>query len=176
MRAEACLDIIDLEELAHEIDEAPLEVAHMDVLLDDEAFDLVEHRRVGRVPVITVDTARHEDADRRFLGLHHAHLNRAGMGAKHFWRRAFLRVEEEGVMGFARRVTFREVQRGEIMPVILNVRAFGDGEAHIAEDSGDLFEDLHDRVQLALRRRNRRQGHIDALGLEFFLQLGFFQL
>ena len=62
------------------------------------------------------------------------------MGAQDFGRVAVLRMEEDGVVGFARRMAFGEVQRGEIVPVILDVRPFGDGKAHVAENGGDFLE------------------------------------
>ena len=75
VRAEAGFDTVDFKEGAHEVDEAAFQVPHMRALLDDEAFDLVEHRRVRRVPVIAVDPARHENADRRLLVHHGADLH-----------------------------------------------------------------------------------------------------
>ena len=39
----------------------------------------------------------------------------------------------------------RDVQLGEIVIVKFDVRAFGDGEAHIGEDQGDFFQHLGDR-------------------------------
>ena len=59
-----------------------LEVGQGDALVDDEALDLVEHRRVGRVGVAPVDLAEADDVDRRRLLLHHAHLHRRGVGAQ----------------------------------------------------------------------------------------------
>ena len=57
--------------------------------------------------------------------------------------------EEERVMHFAGRMAFGEIQRGEIVIVGLDVRAFGDGETHIGKDRGDLVNDLADRMNAA---------------------------
>ena len=78
------------------------------------------------------------------------------------------RLEEEGVVHLARRMASREIQRGEIVIVGLDVRPFGDGEAEIAEDRGDLVDDLADRVDAAAlgRRLAHRQRDIDRLGGE----------
>lgn len=92
--------IIHFKEGLHEIDETAFEVTHMDTLLDDEPFDLMEHRRVGCVPVIAIDAAGHENADRRLFFHHRAHLHGAGMGAEHLGGVAFERLHEEGVVRF----------------------------------------------------------------------------
>ena len=170
VRAETCRHIVDLEEGLHEIDEATFQVAHVDAFLDDEAFHLVEHRRVGRVPVIAEHAARHEDADRRLFGHHGAHLHRTRMGTEHFRQRIVAGLQEEGVMRLARRVAFGEVQRREIVPVVLDVRAFGHAEAHVAEDRGDFLEHLHHRMQRPFPgQRGRWQGQVHFLTH----QLGF---
>ena len=42
----------------------------------------------------------------------------------------------------ARRMVFREIQLGEVVIVGLDIGAFGDGEAHIGEDRGQLVDHL----------------------------------
>ncbi len=81
-RAEAHLDVIDLEERLAEFLQHPFEVAHVGRLVDDEAFDLVEHRRVRLVAVAAVDAAGRDDADRRLLRQHRADLHRARVRAQ----------------------------------------------------------------------------------------------
>ena len=63
-RAEAHLEIA-LEERAHEFGQRALEVGEAGVLVDQQAFDLVEHRRVGLVAVAAVDLAGGDHAQRR---------------------------------------------------------------------------------------------------------------
>ena len=58
--AHAKHDVVALEEGAEERLERPIEVTERDSLVDDEAFDLVEHRRVGRVAVGAVHAARRD--------------------------------------------------------------------------------------------------------------------
>ncbi len=58
----------------------------MRLLVDDQALDLVEHRRVGLIGVVAEGAARHDDADRRLLRQHGADLHRARMGAQHHAR------------------------------------------------------------------------------------------
>ena len=64
--------------------------------------------------------------------------------------------EIEGVVILPRRMLGRNVERGEIVEVGLDVRAFGDREAHIGEDLGDLVGDLAHRVDAALGERALR--------------------
>ena len=47
----------------------------------------------------------------------------------------------------------RNVKRGEIVEVGLDVRSLGDREAHIGEDLGDLVGDLGNRVDAAFGKR-----------------------
>jgi hypothetical protein len=54
-----------LEEHPQEFFDGALEVGEVDVAVDQQAFDLVEHRRVGDIGVAAVDAARADDADRR---------------------------------------------------------------------------------------------------------------
>src|SRR5580700_2090635 len=63
-------DPIDLEERLEEFFQNPFQVAEMRALVDHQAFDLVEHRRVGLVAVVAISAARDDDADRRFLAEH----------------------------------------------------------------------------------------------------------
>ena len=62
----------------------------------------------------------------------------------------------------------REIERGEIVVVGLDVRPFGDGEAEIGEDGGDLVDDLADRMDAAGLQRlgAHRQRDVDRLRRE----------
>ena len=62
----------------------------------------------------------------------------------------------------------RNIERGEIIEVGLDVGAFGDRESHIGENLGDLVGDLADRMDAALRERAfaHRQGYVGAIGGE----------
>ena len=90
------------------------------------------------------------------------------------WVRSTLRSpvrpgrEEERVVHLARRMALGEIQRGEIVIVGLDVRTFGDREAHVGEDRGDLVDHLADRMDAAAlgRRRADRQRHVDVFGGE----------
>ncbi len=68
-------------------------------------------------------------------------------------------------MHVAGRVADREVERGEVVVVGLDVRPLGDGEAEVGEDDADLVDHLADRVDAAglQRRRPDRQRHVDGV-------------
>ena len=58
-------------------------------------------------------------------------------------------LEVEIVQRVARRVAFGDVQRDEVVELVLDLRAGGDGEAHAAEQLGQLVDDLHEDVAVA---------------------------
>jgi hypothetical protein len=66
----------------------------------------------------------------------------------------------------------RDVERGEVVPVVLDVRPLGDRETHLAEDRGQLVDGLADRVHAAIGQRARRQRDVDALARQPRIQLG----
>src|SRR5438876_8436878 len=90
-RPEPHVDVIDLEERLAELVQDPFEVAEMRALVDDEAFDLVELRRMRGVGIDPIGAARADDADRRLLAQHRAHLHRRGVGAQQHPRAVLLR-------------------------------------------------------------------------------------
>ncbi len=188
VRPETRVDALDLEEPGDEGLQRPLQVAHVDVAVDHQPLDLMEHRGVGGVRILPEGAARGDDADRRRLTggdprgrgggprLQGADLHRAGVGAQHLALAVGVGAQEEGVVQFARGVLGREVQGGEIVPVVLDVRPLGDREAHLGEDRDQLVHHLHGRVHPALAPRARRQGQVDMLGRQPGLQLGGLQL
>src|SRR5882724_6173035 len=164
-RAESHVDVIDLEERLAEFVQDPFEVAKMRAFVDDEALDLVKLRRMGRVGIDTVGAAGADDADRRLLCEHGAHLHRRGVGAQQHARAILLRVEEKRVVHLPRRVAFGKIQFGEIVVVGLDIRAFGDRKSHIGEDRVDLLEDLAERMNAALFSWRFADGQRDVDGL-----------
>ena len=69
----------------------------------------------------------------------------------------------------------RNVERGKIVEIILDVGTLGDRKSHLAEDGDDLIHGLADRMHAAFGLRQRRQGDIDAVGLEFVFQFHSFE-
>jgi len=74
-----------------------------------------------------------------------------------------------------RRVAFRDVERGEIVPVVLDLRACGDGEAHVRKDFRQFVHHLADRVDRPARRLGRGQRQVHGFGGKAGIQRGAFQ-
>ena len=70
----------------------------------------------------------------------------------------------------------RDVERIEVVEIVLDMRTLGDGEAHLAEDRHQLFHGLADRVDEADLTRARGQGDVDALLDEAPLEVHLLQL
>jgi hypothetical protein len=135
-----------------------------------------KHRGMRGVVVGTVGAAGNDDADRRFLGQHGADLHRRGVGAQHGAAAIHFR-QVEGVVVLACRVVVGNVERAEIVPVALDVGAFGDGEAHGAEQGGEFFHRARDGVNAAIGGGAGgggawRQGDVDAFGGEAGVESG----
>ncbi len=159
-----------LEEPVREGLQRALEIAETDALVDDEPFDLREHRRVGGVEVVAaVDAAGRDDPHRRRVGLHEADLHprrvraeQTGTAARGVGRERIGEVQR--VLHVARRVLGRHVERLEVVPVVLEFGAFDDLVAHAEEDVLDALADLRERVAAAERRDASRQRDVDRAG------------
>ncbi len=106
---------------------------------------------MGGVGIHAIGLARNDDADRLVAAflvtdgrelLHRVHLHRRGMRAQQLALALLVCIEEEGVVHFARRMAFGEVQSREIVIIGFDIRTFGNRETHIGEDCGDLIDDL----------------------------------
>src|SRR3546814_6492308 len=73
-------------------------------------------------------------------------------------------AEVKGVVHRARRVVRREVQRLEVVPVVLDLRAVGQLVAQAAEDVGDALDRAADRMQAAARGVAAGQRDVDGFG------------
>ena len=152
-------------------------MAKMGGLVDDQPLDLMEHRRVGLVGIATIGAARADHANGGLVAQHRAYLHGRGVGAQQLALAVRVRLEEEGVVHFARGMAGGEIQLGEIVIVGLNVRAFGDGKAHVGEDRGQLVHHLADGVNAPALNRAfaHRQGNVDGFGGEARFQRRVFQ-
>ena len=101
---------------------------------------------------------------------HVAHLHAGGVRAQ----QAAV-AEIEGVVHRARRMVRREVQRLEVVPVVLDLRAVGELVAQPGEDVGDALERAPDRMQAAARAVDARQGDVDGLGRQARGERGIFE-
>ena len=148
-----------LEELLGKAGQDALQVREADVLVDHEALDLMEHRRVRDIRVAPVHGARRDHADRHALQLHRPDLHRRGMGPQQ------LAVAEiEGVVHRARRVVGGDVERLEVVEVVLDLGPLGHAESGAAEDRLDPQPRARDRMQPAGRLAAARQGDVDGAG------------
>ena len=119
---------------------------------------------MGGVGVAPVDLAGDDDEDRRRLVLHRAHLHRRGVGAE---QHLGVRLQVEGVLEHPRRVAGRVVERGEVVVVVLDLRAFGDEVAEADHHVLDLPRGAGDQVGVADRPRRRPgQGDVDPVAGE----------
>ncbi len=124
----------------------------------------MEHRRVCCVNgVRTINSARRDYADRRLLLFHCAHLNGRG-----------LRAEQnvvgniESVLRVARRVIFGDIERLEVVIVVLDFGTFNDVEAHAHEYIFHFALNCRERVSAADLRHFCRERNVNALGFQLF--------
>ena len=159
------------EHLAHEREQRALQIRQRDAFADDEPFDLPEHRRVREVEIVApVDAAGHDDADRRLVRLHVADLHRRGVRAQQRpddrrgvrFRPCTGVREIQRVLHVARGMLGRHVQRVEAVPLVFDLRAFDDREAHARED---VFHAVaHERQRMAMAERAAGAGQRDVDG------------
>lgn len=83
------------------------------------------------------------------------------MGAQNLAALLALTRQIERVVFLARGVIFGDVQGGEVVPVVFDLRPFGNAKAHFAQDGDDFFDGLTDGVNEAFALGTCRQGHID---------------
>ena len=161
-RAEADFQLVALEEAAQELGVDALQVGEADVLVDPQAFDLVEHRRVGGVGVDAVGAAERDHLDRRLVHAGVAHLHRAGVGAQQEGQPVLvLEIDVERVLHRPRWVVLGIVQRSEVVPVRLYFRTVGDLEADRAPDRLDPLPGANHRVDAAAAAAARRQRDVE---------------
>ncbi len=139
------------------------EVAERDAAVDDEPFDLVEHRHVGGIGRVAPEHgARHDRVDRRWLRLHHADLHGRRVRAQHdaAW---LAEVDEQRVPHAPRGMLRRHVERGEVVPVAFDLGTFADGEAEADEHVLEVVVRLGDEVQVATLGSREHFGQIESL-------------
>ena len=136
-------------------------MAHMGVAVDHQPLDLMEHRRMGLVGVAAIGAAGADDADRRrvlsaWCAPAPARCGCAATCALPSAPRLKKKVSCISRAGMAG----REIQLGEVLDVVLDIRTLGDGEAHVAEDGDDLVHHLADRMDAAVSSAAARAGRV----------------
>ena len=85
-------------------------------------------------------------------------------------------LQEEGVLRVARRMVVREVERLEVVVVVLHLGPLGDAVAELGEDLLHLADDQGHRVEAAERRPAAGEGDVDRRGAPRRLPLALGQL
>ena len=134
------------ENLAEEVFERAFEVTEADVLIDVEAFELVEDAEVRGVDFIaTIGCAGSNDAHgERLGGFHGANLHAGRVRAQ----QAAIR-QVKSILLVASRMIGRRVQRIEAMPLGFNLGSFCQCEAHAAQRADSEIANLCERMQRA---------------------------
>ena len=76
-----------------------------------------------------------------------------------------VRVEALAEDPVRRRMLARDVEGGEVVEIVLDVRALGDAEAHGTEDGDDLVDGLADGMEAALGLLTGFIAHAEAASL-----------
>ncbi len=154
-RAKAQFELL-LEKLFQKISQNPLQVRKRHGFVHHQPLDLMEHGCVGYVRVAAVYAPGGDDLQRRRVLLHVTHLHRRGVRAQQP-----MGVKIEGVVHRPRRMVRRNVERLEVVVVVLDFRAVGDVEAHAREQCFQAFERARDRMQSARTYTPPRQRDVN---------------
>src|SRR5437764_1673627 len=110
-------------------------MSHGDAAIDAQPLNLKEHRVVCRMRrVATKNAARRNHAHRRTTPLHRVNLHCRGLRAQ---SKTFSCVE--GVLRIARRMTFGNIQRVEVVEVSFDLAIIFD---EVAKRNEDVFDAL----------------------------------
>ena len=143
------------------------QVRETDAAVDNKTLNLVEHRCVCLVRITTIDTPRRDDAYGRTLVHHGANLHGRGVRTQQLssW-------EIERIVHGPRRMAFRNIQRGEVVILILDLGPRAHAEARVPEDRFDAGHGERYGVSSANRIAATRQRHVDGILCQSFLQRG----
>ena len=129
---------------------------------------------MGGIGIHAIDASRRDDADVRHrlqmlvllhMRLHVADLDRRGVRAQHM-----LLVDVESVVHGTRRMVGRDVQRGEVVEIVFDLRAFRHGITDGMKQGFDAFQRARDRMQSAHAGTAPRQRHVQRLRRQLGIQ------
>src|SRR5690242_9993821 len=161
--AEAGADGLVVEQALHEHLDGAEQVGQGDATVDGETLHLVEHGRVaGPGCLVAVRAPGRDDVDGRLVRFHRADLHRRGVGSQQHLLVA-AQPYVQGVLHGARRVRGRDVERLEVVPVVLDLRTFGDAVSEPGEDVLQLALDLRDEMQMPARTAVATGGEVETL-------------
>ena len=141
---ESHFQVVGFEESPQELVQDALEVGEAHVFTHHESLDLMEHGGMGLVGVAPVDTAGRDDPERRLAGLHDPYLHRRGVSAQ---QPPVGKVER--VLHGSRGMVRGNVERFEVVIVVLEFGSFHDLESDRAKQRRDSLEGAGDRMQTA---------------------------
>ena len=84
---------------------------------------------------------RRDHTDRRTVHLHVARLDGTGLGTQEDIR---IGLNEKRILHVACRMVLREIERSEIVPIVLDLRTVGNGKADAGKDIHHLTTHLGD--------------------------------
>ena len=162
-RAEADANVF-AEHFLHKEIQGLFKIREGDVLVHIQTFGLMEEAVCpGADGFIPVDATGADDADGRTLLFHRAGLDAAGVGTQ---QPIGMLMDIKGILHVPGGVIFREIQRGEIVPVVFDLGTFGHGKTQSAEDMHDLVADEGDRMMGT--EGNGIAGETEVGGIAFF--------
>ena len=121
------------EEPLSKLAQDALQVSHRDALVDEEALDLVKHRRVRRVVVAPVRRPRRDERHRRGVAGHRANLDVSSCAWAAAQSARRLAPHPEAVLHVRGRVIRREAELREVVFLDLDLRAVVHGEPEADE-------------------------------------------
>src|SRR2546423_9835799 len=161
--AEAGADGLVVEQALDEHLDRAEQVGEGDAAVDGEALHLVEHGRVARPGcLVAVRAPGCDDVDGRFVRFHGPDLHRRGVGSQHHLLVA-TQPHVQRVLHGTRRMRRRDVERLEVVPVVLDLRTFGDAVPQPGEDVLQLALDLRDEMQMPPGTAVAAGGQVEAL-------------
>ena len=123
----------------------------------------MEHRRVAGVEgLVAIRATGSDHVDRRIVGLHRADLHRRGVRAQHHLL-GLTQPDVESVLHRAGGVRRRDVERLEVVPVVLDLGSLGDAVPEPDEDVLELPLHLRDEVEVAPAGAVAAGGEVDPL-------------
>src|SRR5690554_1261220 len=102
----------------------------------------MKHRGVGHIRIATIHTPRANHTERRLTSLHGANLHWRGMGAQQGTG-----IEIESIVHSTGRVVARNIERFEVVVIVLNLRALLYGVAGTGEEFFDTLQCASHRMQ-----------------------------
>ena len=125
----------------------------------------------GRNRFISVYASWGKRSDGRLLIFHHTYLHGGSVGAQcDVW----IFFDEKGILHLASRVIFGEVERGEIVPIVFNLRSFGKVEADAFEYLNDALPRSGEWMYAAQGGVGGRKAEVDVGRFLFFMRRGYF--